>query len=51
MSKAEPFVMQSIFLLIVWVGGYLRVPGALGSFTVRSKSKLEREDVGEALAV
>ena len=51
MSKAEPFVMQSVFLLIVWVGGYLRVPGAFGSFTVRSKSKLEREDVGEALVV
>ena len=51
MSKAEPFVMQSVFLLIVLVGGYLRVPGAFGSFTVQSKSKLEREDVGEALVV
>ena len=51
MSKAEPFVMQSVFLLITWVGGYLRVPGAFGSFTVQSKSKLEREDVGEALVV
>src|ERR1700688_4705212 len=37
-SKAQPFVMQSVFLLIVWVGGYLRVPGAFGSFTARSKS-------------
>jgi hypothetical protein len=51
MSKAEPFVMQSVFLLLVWVGGYLRVPGTFGSFTVRSKSTLEREDVGEALVV
>ena len=50
-SKAEPFVMQSVFLLITWVGGYLRVPGAFGSFTVRSKSKLEREHVGEPLVV
>ena len=50
-SKAEPFVIQSVFLLITWVGGYLRVPGAFGSFTVRSKSKLDREDVGEALVV
>ena len=50
-SKAEPFVMQSVFLLIVWIGGYLRVPGAFGSFTVRSKSKFEREDVREALVV
>ena len=51
MSKAEPFVIQSVFLLITWVGGYLRVPGAFGSFTVRSNSKLERADVGEALVV
>jgi len=51
MSKAEPFVIPSVFLLITWVGGYLRVPGAFGSFTVRSESKLERKDVGEALAV
>ena len=51
MSKAEPFVIPSVLLLITWVGGYLRVPGAFGSFTVRSSSKLEREDVGEALVV
>jgi hypothetical protein len=51
MSKAEPFVMQSVLLLLVWVGGYLRVPGAFGSFTLRSKSKLERAEVGEALVV
>ena len=43
-SKAEPFVMQSVFLLIVWVGGYLRVPGAFGSFSVQGESQLERED-------
>jgi hypothetical protein len=49
MSKAEPFVMQSVFLLITWVGGYLRVPGAFGSFVVRSERKREREDAGEAL--
>ncbi len=49
MSKAEPFVLQSVFLLITWVGGYLRVPGAFGSFTVRSSSNQERADVGEAL--
>src|ERR1700758_2422467 len=50
-SKAEPFVVQSVFLLITWVGGYLRVPGAFGSFTVRSKSIRERADATEALAV
>jgi hypothetical protein len=49
MSKAEPFVIESVFLLITWVGGYLRVPGAFGSFTARSEPKQEREDAVEAL--
>src|SRR5580700_991344 len=35
-SKAEPFVIQSAFLLVTWVGGYLRVPGAFGSFRVQA---------------
>lgn len=32
MSHGEPFVLQSIFLLLTWVGAYLRVPGTLASF-------------------
>ena len=48
---AEPFVIQSVFLLITWVGGYLRVPGAFGSFTARSHSKKERAHAVEALTV
>ena len=51
MSKGEPFVLQSALLLFTWVGGYLRVPEAFGSFAVRSKSKFEHEHVGEALVV
>jgi hypothetical protein len=51
MSKAEPFVMQSAFLIITWVGAYLRVPGAFGSFTVRSTSIRERRGATEAVAV
>ena len=51
MSKAEPFVIQSVFLLVTWVGGYLRVPGAFGSFVVQSGPKRKREDAGEALVV
>ena len=51
MSKAEPFVVQSAFLLITWVGGYLRVPGTFSSFTVRSESARQRADATEALAV
>jgi hypothetical protein len=36
MSKAEPFVMQSVFLLLTWLGAYLRVPGTFASFAVSS---------------
>ena len=44
MSKdGESFVMQSVFLLITWAGGYLRVPGAFGSFTVR-ELRLDDDD-------
>src|ERR1700758_3177993 len=49
MSKAEPFVIQSVFLLITWVGGYLRVPGAFASFTAQSPLRRERGDPVEAL--
>ena len=38
MSKAEPFVIQSVFLLVTWVGGYLRIPGAFGSFGVQASA-------------
>ena len=38
MSKGEPFMMQSVFLLVTWVGGYLRVPGAFGSFGVQASA-------------
>src|SRR6476620_8925205 len=34
MSKGEPFVLQSAFLLLTWVGAYLRVPGTFASFAV-----------------
>jgi len=44
MSKGEPFVMQSIFLLIVWIGGYLRVPGAFASFTDAKTVEQPREN-------
>ena len=34
MSKGKPFVLQSVFLLLTWVGACLRVPGAFASFAV-----------------
>jgi hypothetical protein len=39
MSKGEPFVLQSVFLLLTWVGAYLRVPGTFASLTVPSPEK------------
>ena len=36
MSKGEPFVLQSVFLLLNWMGAFLRVPGAFASFVVSS---------------
>ena len=50
MSKAEPFVIQSVLLLVTWVGGYLRVPGAFGSFSVQSGAIRERADAREVLS-
>src|SRR6266851_5728768 len=51
MSKGEPFVLQSALLLFTWVGGYLRVPGAFGSFAIRSEPKQVHNDAVEALTV
>ena len=51
MSKGEPFVLQSALLLFTWVGGYLRVPGAFGSFTFRSEPKQVHNDATDALTV
>ena len=36
MSKGEPFTLQSAFLLMTWLGAYLRVPGTFASFAVSS---------------
>ena len=45
MSKGEPFVLQSVFLLLTWVGAYLRVPGTFASFAVSSLTErpIEKE--------
>ena len=43
MAKGEPFVLQSVFLLLTWVGACLRVPGAFASFAVSlTERPLER---------
>lgn len=51
MSKGELFVFQSALLLVTWVGGYLRVPGAFGSFAAQSQYKQEYADAKEAVTV
>jgi hypothetical protein len=33
MSRDEPFVMQSVFLLLTWLGAYLRVPTMFSTLT------------------
>lgn len=45
MSKGEPFVLQSVLLLVTWVGAYLRVPGTFASFAA---SPLEERPVTNA---
>jgi hypothetical protein len=36
MSKGEPFALQSVILVLTWLGAYLRVPGTFASFAVCS---------------
>ena len=42
MSRGEPFVVQSVFLLLTWVGAYLRVPGTFASFAGSSPTEQAR---------
>jgi hypothetical protein len=39
MSKGEPFVLQSVFLVLTWLGAYLRVPGTFASFAAFSPAE------------
>jgi hypothetical protein len=50
-SKGEPFVLQSVFLLLTWVGAYLRVPGTFASFAVSSLTEQPIANVTKDLAV
>jgi hypothetical protein len=49
MSKAEPFVLQSILLLVIWAGAYLRVPEMFGSFSTSSPTVLVSADASHAV--
>ena len=51
MSKGEePFALQSVLLLLTWVGAYLRVPGALASFAGCSLTERPNANPTKALA-
>jgi hypothetical protein len=49
MSKGEPFVLQSVFLLLTWAGAYLRVPGTFASFAVPSPTEQPIADATKSL--
>ena len=49
MSKGEPFVLQSAFLVLTWVGAYLRVPGTFASFAVSSSRERLITDATKSL--
>ena len=49
LSKGEPFVVQSVFLLLTWVGAYLRVPGAFASFAEPAKTEPSIANATEVL--
>ena len=45
LSKGEPFVIPSAFLLLTWAGAYLRVPGTFASFAASSLSERPNANV------
>ena len=49
MSKGEPFVLQSVLLLLTWVGAYLRVPGTFASFALSSLQERPITDATKSL--
>jgi len=49
MSKGEPFVLQSVLLLLTWLGAYLRVPGTFASFAGSSPTERPIANATKAL--
>ena len=49
MSRAEPFVLQSVLLLLTWVGAYLRVPGMFSSFSAPSTAVQPSAEAAKAV--
>jgi hypothetical protein len=49
MSHGEPFVLQSVLLLLTWVGAYLRVPAMFSSFSASSTAMEVSADASKAV--
>jgi hypothetical protein len=49
MSRGEPFVLQSVLLLLTWVGTYGRVPAMFSSFCASSKTLPSSTERAEAV--
>jgi hypothetical protein len=49
MSTGEPFMLQSVLLLMTWVGAYLRVPGTFASFAGSSPTESPIANATKAL--
>jgi hypothetical protein len=50
MSRSEPFVLQSVRLLLTWVGAYLRVPAMFNSFFTAAPTAQPSADAAAAIA-
>jgi DoxX-like family len=49
MSRGEPFVLQSVLLLLTWLGAYLRVPAMFSSFSTSTTAVRASADAREAV--
>jgi hypothetical protein len=48
MARGEPFVLQSVLLLLTWTGAYLRVPEMFSSFSPSSPAVQSRAEASSA---
>jgi hypothetical protein len=49
MSRGEPFVLQSVLLLLTWLGTYFRVPAMFSSFFASPKTLPSSAEKAEAV--
>jgi hypothetical protein len=49
MSHGEPYVLQSVLLLLTWAGAYLRIPGMFSSFCASPPAVQQSADASKAV--